>query len=176
MEALLEHSDRYATIAAAAGRFEPGEVEIVGRVPGNAGTEFGVPAVWGPWDELPAAGAALDRLLVLLDASWDHLDEVLRTAPPELRKGPRGGGRDRDAVAEHVRAAERAYAGKVGGRLPPRTPWPEQRAALRAALRAEPPPGSPAPGPWPLRYAIRRCAWHVLDHAWEVEDRSEAGR
>ena len=25
---------------------------------------------------------------------------------------------------------------------------------------------------WPVRYAIRRAAWHVLDHAWELEDRS----
>ena len=27
---------------------------------------------------------------------------------------------------------------------------------------------------WPVRYAARRIAWHVLDHAWEIEDRSEA--
>jgi hypothetical protein len=25
---------------------------------------------------------------------------------------------------------------------------------------------------WPLRYLIRRAAWHVLDHAWELEDKS----
>ena len=25
---------------------------------------------------------------------------------------------------------------------------------------------------WPVRYLIRRMAWHVLDHAWEIEDRS----
>ena len=25
---------------------------------------------------------------------------------------------------------------------------------------------------WPPRYAARRLAWHVLDHAWEIEDKS----
>jgi hypothetical protein len=24
---------------------------------------------------------------------------------------------------------------------------------------------------WPLPYLVRRTAWHVLDHAWEVEDK-----
>jgi hypothetical protein len=26
--------------------------------------------------------------------------------------------------------------------------------------------------PWSPRYFARRSAWHVLDHAWEIEDRS----
>ena len=26
---------------------------------------------------------------------------------------------------------------------------------------------------WLPRYAARRIAWHVLDHAWEIEDKSE---
>ena len=26
--------------------------------------------------------------------------------------------------------------------------------------------------PWSPRYAVRRAAWHVLDHAWEIEDRA----
>jgi hypothetical protein len=34
--------------------------------------------------------------------------------------------------------------------------------------------GSPiADQKWTLRYAARRIAWHALDHAWEMEDRSE---
>jgi hypothetical protein len=24
---------------------------------------------------------------------------------------------------------------------------------------------------WPALFAIRRSAWHALDHAWEIEDR-----
>jgi hypothetical protein len=26
---------------------------------------------------------------------------------------------------------------------------------------------------WLPRYAARRIAWHALDHAWEIENRSE---
>ena len=26
---------------------------------------------------------------------------------------------------------------------------------------------------WTTRYAAQRIAWHALDHAWEIEDRSE---
>jgi hypothetical protein len=91
-----------------------------------------------------------------------------QAAPEALRKGPRGGGRDRDAIVAHVREAERTLScPKAGIRVPPRTPWDQQRAALAAALRA----GAPG-GAWPARYVIRRSAWHVLDHAWEIEDRS----
>ncbi len=28
-----------------------------------------------------------------------------------------------------------------------------------------------AKGGWPVRDAIRRRAWHILDHAWEMEDK-----
>ena len=36
--------------------------------------------------------------------------------------------------------------------------------------------GSPLAGrKWPPRYAVRRIAWHALDHAWEMEDRTEPG-
>ena len=40
------------------------------------------------------------------------------------------------------------------------------RAAVLAPERLELDQG------WPTRYAARRIAWHVLDHAWEIEDRS----
>jgi hypothetical protein len=29
---------------------------------------------------------------------------------------------------------------------------------------------------WPQRYAARRIAWHALDHAWEIQDRSDSGK
>ena len=25
---------------------------------------------------------------------------------------------------------------------------------------------------WTARYFLRRAAWHVLDHVWEIEDKS----
>jgi hypothetical protein len=47
------------------------------------------------------------------------------------------------------------------------------RAAMFEILR-QPSDGSPIGGrKWPPRYAARRIAWHALDHAWEIEDRTE---
>ena len=111
----------------------------------------------------------------------------MAAAPAELRKGPRGGGRDRDKVVAHVIAAEAAYAGKLGIRprnLPPEEAGPGSavRAAMLEVLGAastgepltEKGPEAPLKAPgrsWPPRYAARRIAWHALDHAWEIEDR-----
>jgi hypothetical protein len=41
----------------------------------------------------------------------------------------------------------------------------------RAAQGAMPPAGPRGGQRWPARYFVRRAAWHVLDHAWEIEDR-----
>ena len=165
LEALEAYAGRYSAIIGAS--FTLGELQVVGRLPGNATTDFGAPDARGPWDDEPPVGAEAARQAERLDACWRAFDRVLAAAPAELRKGPRGGGRDRDAVADHVREAERTYARKIGVRLPPRTPWPEQRAALLDAIRT-----GTADGAWPTRYAVRRIGWHVLDHAWEIEDRA----
>lgn len=75
-------------------------------------------------------------------------------------------GRDRDTMVDHVREAERGYATKIGVPVPPRTAWSEQREMIAARLLQ----GS-ADARWPGSYSARRVAWHVLDHAWEMEDR-----
>ncbi len=161
LEELLAYVPRYAVVVPG---FDPGELHVVGRLPGGATTDFGAPDARGDWDLLPVDTG---RLAGLLERCWEVFDDVVAGAPAELRKGPRGGGRDRDGVAAHVRDAERSYASAVGARVPPRTPWPEQRAAIGAAVR------SGVPGTrWPVRYAVRRLGWHVLDHAWEIEDKS----
>ena len=166
IDALLSYADRYRVVA---GRgFRVGDVDRVGRVAGTATTDFGAPDARGPWDEAPFDAAGGRRLAAALDRCWRRFDDVVETAPATLRRGPRGGGRDRDPIVEHVREAERSYARMITVRLPPRTPWPEQRAAIAEAVRA-----GAADARWPLRYAVRRIAWHVLDHAWEIEDRSE---
>jgi hypothetical protein len=47
------------------------------------------------------------------------------------------------------------------------------RSAMLDVLR-EPSDGSPLAGRrWTARYAASRIAWHALDHAWEMEDRSD---
>jgi hypothetical protein len=162
---LRAYAPRYAPVAA------PTRIstafEVIGEVPGDATTDFGAPSVSGKWDREPLPAAEADRLTTLLEGAWVLFDRVVAAAPAELRKGPRGGGRDRDAIVSHVLEAERAYGRRLGVRIPPRTPWTEQRAAYAAALRADAPDGT-----WPARYAFRRLAWHVLDHVWEIEDRS----
>ena len=46
--------------------------------------------------------------------------------------------------------------------------------ALWSRHRGELPDFGPRGGRrWTPRYAIRRSAWHALDHAWEIEDRIE---
>jgi hypothetical protein len=43
---------------------------------------------------------------------------------------------------------------------------------LETTARAGPPPPGPRGGTrWLPRYFVRRVTWHVLDHAWEIEDR-----
>jgi hypothetical protein len=84
-------------------------------------------------------------------------------------------------VIDHVLGAEASYARKLGvkRRQPARDDAPAI-AALRDAIVAvlgAPSDGTPlVPKGWPPRYAARRIAWHVLDHAWEMEDRSEPAR
>jgi hypothetical protein len=165
IDALVSYANRYAVVAGPG--FTAGSIEVVGRVAGNATTDFGAPGVTGPWDDEPLDATEAGRQVDLLEACWRSLDDVIASAPAELRKGPRGGGRDRDAIAAHVREAERSYSAKISVRIPPRTPWTEQRAAIASSLRTQ-----TTSAAWPARYLIRRTAWHILDHAWEIEDKS----
>ncbi len=79
----------------------------------------------------------------------------------------------------HVIESDHAYARQIGvrldaGSLEDRGAVEAERAAMLDVLRG-PSDGSPlADRRWPQRYAARRIAWHSLDHAWEIEDRSEA--
>jgi hypothetical protein len=80
-------------------------------------------------------------------------------------------------MLEHVIEADGAYAREVGLKLPAgsladRPTVDALRAAVLDVLR-EPSDGTPLAGRrWTARYAARRIAWHALDHAWEMEDRS----
>jgi glutamine synthetase len=101
----------------------------------------------------------------------DDFDAVAKSAPEELRKGPRGGGRNTSKVVEHVVRADEAYAREMGIKL--NAPIEEIRSAMLEVL-GEPSDGSPiADRKWTPRYAAHRIAWHALDHAWEIEDRSK---
>lgn len=178
LERLVAYAPRYARVAAKAGHAFPGrmttdDLVVVERTPGNAGTAFGVPSRVADVDLHRVSSAEARRLTDIVIACWEVLAEIAAQAPPELRKGPRGGGRDRDKVVAHVEEAERSYARSIGVRLPPTAPIPEVRDAIVEVLGLNS-DGSPLPGgAWTQRYAARRIAWHILDHAWEIEDRSE---
>lgn len=137
------------------------------------GTLHGVPEV----DRIAWADGDLKRSLEVLRVAWDYFDSVVTGAPPELRKGPRGGGRDRDAIAEHVVGAECDYVRRLGA---PRqaASWSDKasvdalRILISGAITAAAPSPPDADRRWPARTAARRIAWHVLDHAWEIEDRA----
>ena len=166
IESLDNYRDRYAQIVTSP--FRPGPFEVVGTIKGNATTDFGAPDARGPWDDKLLSPQELSRQIAVLQDCWNYFDVVVENAPATLRRGPRGGGRDRDAVADHVRNAERAYCSKLGFRVAPRTPWDEQRDVVVTTLKATTPHAK-----WPVAYALRRIAWHVVDHAWEIEDKSD---
>jgi len=169
-ESALSELEAYRSRYATAVRGVPveGPLEVIGIIDGTGTTDFGAPDAQGPWDDDPPTGDELVRQVGLLKEAWATFDRVVAAAPVELRKGPRGGGRDRDAIVSHVMEAERVYGRKVGTRVAPRTSWDEQRATISAALL-----GGADGGTWPVGYAVRRLAWHVLDHAWEIEDKSD---
>ena len=181
LDALLRYGPRYAEVAALAGiRFAPPPIasafSVTERLQGNATTDFGAPGVPPAVDERPLSAAELERLTALLRAAWQTLDTIAEQAAGlTLRTGPRGGGRDLDKMVAHVREAEAMYLTKLGSRTPAGVA--AAREAVVAALAARV-ANRPIPNPsgsarlWTPRYYVRRAAWHVLDHAWEIEDRA----
>ena len=145
---------------------------VVERLPGDATTDFGAPSVVAAADAVPTDGPSAQRLVRFLRAAWSELDVAAAAAPEALRKGPRGGGRDRTPLLAHVDEAEAAYAATIGIPAAERRTRAAQREAI-AALFTAPSDGAPLAGKrWPARYAARRIAWHVVDHTWELQDRS----
>jgi hypothetical protein len=182
LDALSSSASRYAVVTRDAGVPFPVEVggtfEVVERLPGDATTDFGAPGKIATSDTEPLTPQAAERLGALVAASWRVFDRVVAGAPAELRKGPRGGGRDRDKIVAHVLGAEASYARMLGIRLSePRIDDTHAIQALRGgiadALRNARGGAPVRERGWPPRYAARRIAWHVIDHTWEIEDRSE---
>jgi hypothetical protein len=188
LRALARYTERYAPVAEHAGLSFPSTVafDVVERVPGGPETAFAAPECRRPFPQMTAEAdrakvtpAAARRLAGLVTAAWATFDEVAAASPAELRRGPRGGGRDRDKLIDHVIGAETAYARKIGVKL--KQPAMDDTAAIEelreaiAAVVGAPSGGSPVvPTGWTTRYAARRIAWHVLEHGWEMQDRAES--
>ena len=184
LESLARYAVRYAPVARLAGQAKafgtptPDDFKVVERVPGDTLTEFGVPGDVTDEDRRPLSAKEAERLARLVEASWALFDGVVQSAPAELRRGPRGGGRDTAKIIDHVAGADEAYAREMGIRAKGAgSAGDGEASALRSAITAmlrRPSDGSPlAARRWTPRYAARRSAWHALDHAWEIEDRTE---
>jgi hypothetical protein len=178
---LAAYRPRYAKVAELAGYGAEfgavGGFEVVERLDGIGMTDYyGVSGrAAGPENE-PMTEAECRRKVALLRAAWRTFDETAARVSAELQKGPRGGGRDRDEIVWHVNGAEiDIFAPKVGVKVPVETVG--DAAALHAyrdavveGIREHHARGEPARS-WALQFLIRRCTWHMLDHAWELEDR-----
>ena len=164
LTALAAYAPRYAPVARLARIDFPKDAtsfDIVERLTGNATTDFGAPAIPAKAESMPMTPRATERMASLVEACWKYLDQVVAKAPAELRKGPRGGGRDRDKMFQHVLDAELEYAKRIGLRLK----QPDRKALLESFSNPN------REERWPVAFAARRTAWHALDHAWEMEDR-----
>jgi len=178
---LAAYRPRYTKVAELAGygaEFSAtGEFEVVERLDGIGMTDYyGVSGRAAAPEYDPMTDAECERKIALLEASWRTFDDMAARVSHELRKGPRGGGRERDQIIRHVNGAEiYEFAPKVGVKVPLETrddadALREYREAFVEGIREHHANGEPARS-WALQFLIRRCAWHMLDHAWELEDR-----
>ncbi len=190
LETLESYRARYRPVAALAGMADEfdaaGRLELVEEKVGSGSTDF-----WGISFSPSAAEqgllgeAELERAITLLQACWAFFDGVAARVSPEMRKGPRGGGRDRDTIIRHtIRTESEDFARKVGLRIPERAALTpdgllRHRESYVCAMRAYN-AGEIAGNmrTWTLPFLIRHSGFHTLDHAWEMEDKdlsAEAG-
>jgi hypothetical protein len=184
IQALFDYAPRYARVVRRLG-FEPPRdihrLNVVERLKGDASTDFGSPSAAPTYDDRPLDEREHRRLEHILEACWAALDEAARSAHgKELRKGPRGGGRALDDIVQHVLDGQGGYLYRLAWKRDkaaerdPRLSREAMLQALGASVRGEVPQEGPRGGKkWTGRYFVRREAWHVLDHTWEIEDRLE---
>jgi hypothetical protein len=187
LDVLESYRERYRPVASLAGMADEfaaaGPLEVVEDRIGTGSTDF-----WGISfsPSTPERGsmseADLARGITLLRACWTFFDGVAARVSPEMRRGPRGGGRDRDRIIRHtVRTESEDFAKQVGLRIPEGaalTPdgLREHREAYVAAMRAYNAGEVPRRmRSWTLPFLIRHSAFHTLDHAWEMEDKDLSG-
>jgi hypothetical protein len=188
LETLESYRERYRPIADLAGmtrEFDAaGPLEIVEERVGTGSTDF-----WGisfspssTERDDPMGEVELERGITLLRASWAFFDGVAARVSPDMRKGPRGGGRDRNRIVRHtIRTESEDFAKQVGLRIPEEgalTPDGLRRhretyvAAMHAYNAGE---VTRRMRSWTLPFLIRHSAFHTLDHAWEMEDKDLSG-
>ena len=187
LETLESYRERYrpiAQIAGMAGEFEAaGPLEITEERVGTGSTDFwGISFSPSSTEHGPMSDAEFDRAVTLLRACWEFFDGVAARVSPEMRRGPRGGGRDRDRIIRHtIRNESEEFAKQVGIRIPEEaalSPAGLQQhrkdyvIAMRAYNAGE---VTRKMRSWTLPFLIRHSAFHTLDHAWEMEDKDLTG-
>ena len=184
IQKLLSYLPRYRDVAERAGRGSAfaaaREVVVIERVPGSSSTDFwGIAHVPSQIEREVLAEDDLERRLELLRAGWAWFDAVGARVSPDLRPGSRSAGRSRAQIIRHVYGSEpEQLSRKVEVRTPldvvlTRDGLTAHREAYLQAIRAYNGGGKPA-RTWPIQFLIRRTAYHVLDHGWELEDRDPA--
>jgi hypothetical protein len=185
IQALFDYGPRYARVARGLGFEAPisiEELEIRERLQGDASTDMGSLSGNAPkFDSKPVNQQDHARLVKILEACWQALDRAARAAQGrDLRAGPRGGGRQLDGIVQHVLDGEGGYLRRLeykrdkAAEKDIKLSRKAMLEALTASVRGEVPEEGPRGGKrWTGRYFVRREAWHVLDHAWEIEDRVE---
>jgi hypothetical protein len=187
LETLESYRERYRPIAKIAGMAREfataGPLEIVEDRVGPGSVDFwGISFSASATEHDPMSEEDLERGITLLRACWAFFDDVAARVSPEMRKGPRGGGRDRDQIIAHtVRNESEEFAKKVGVRIPERAAMTpdglrqhrkDYVAGMRAYNAGE---VQRRMRSWTLAFLIRHSAFHTLDHAWEMQDKDLSG-
>jgi hypothetical protein len=186
LERLVTYIPRYAPVVALAGLDaeygSPTGFEVVHRLTGTGSTDFwGISFAKSDFDKQPMSSDELERDLSLLQASWKYFDAVRARVSPEMQKGPRGGGRDRDKIVRHVFGAQLDWERQLGMSTPIETLYTDDglrdhRETYCNRIR-EIHAGARQPRRnWTARFMIRFTAYHTLDHAWEMEDKDLTGK
>jgi hypothetical protein len=200
LAALAAYAMRYGAVLGSLGAdldLHPGVavgLHVAERVTGDATTEFGAPSRPFVTDTGPVTRDRVAWLAGVMDACWAAFDRAWERVPTAEREAKPEVGRAPASIRLHVAGAERAYlapflkvlreAGAPGAdglttMGLPTSPGDADVEPIRLGFRAAVltiPAGVAFAGPWegshrPPPYWVRRAAWHVLDHAWELEDR-----
>jgi hypothetical protein len=183
LDTLESYRERYRQVADLAGmarEFDAaGPLEVVEDRVGTGSVDFwGISFAPSSTEQGPMSEAQLERGITILQACWAFFDGVAARVSPEMRKGPRGGGRDRNRIIRHtIRTESEDFAKQVGLRIPEEaalTPdgLRQHRETYVAAMRAyNAGEVERRMRSWTLPFLIRHSAFHTLDHAWEMEDK-----
>jgi len=195
LAALIHYGPRYAKVLSYAplGAYltkfkflapaDGSKLSVIERFEGNATTDFGAPTIFLDADSAPISQEEFERFETFLRASWLTFDAAMqRAVGRKLQKGPRGGGRNLEKITRHVIDADQAYLRRLAWKHTRKkdqdlfSQFSQTRQAILSALRSAQNGELPEHGPrggviWSPRYFVRRVTWHILDHAWEIDDR-----